>query len=84
MSFVKRKKEKKKPCNNPKTHTIKCTENSVLGSTPILEDDNASTNVSISAYDNDEFSEGFSDESQVKKNLGTRRKIKFQEEALHL
>jgi hypothetical protein len=27
---------------------------------------------------------GVSDERQVKKNLGTRRKIKFQEEALQL
>ena len=34
--------------------------------------------------DNDEFSEGGSDERQVKKNLRTRRKINFQEEALHL
>jgi hypothetical protein len=33
-----------------------------LGSIPNLEDDNASTNVSINDNDNDEFSEGVSDE----------------------
>ena len=32
----------------------------------------------------DEFSEGVSDEREVKKNLGTKRKINFQEETLHL
>jgi len=55
---------------------------SVLRSTRNLEDGNASTNVSIN--DNDEFSEGVSDERQVKKNLGTKRKINSQEEASHL
>jgi hypothetical protein len=59
-------------------------EDSALGSTPNLEDDSASTNVSINDNDNDEFSEGGSDGSQVKKNLETRTKINFQEEALHL
>ena len=38
----------------------------------------------INGNDNDEFSEGVSDERQVEKNLGTKRKINFQEEALHL
>jgi len=52
---------------------------SVLGSTPNLEDCNASTNVSINDTDNDKYSEGVSDEHQVKKNLGTKRKINFQE-----
>jgi hypothetical protein len=44
-----------------------------LGVPPNLEDGNASTNVSINDNDNDEFSEGASDEHQVKKNLGTKR-----------
>jgi hypothetical protein len=35
---------------------------SYLGSIPNLEDDNASTNVSINDNDNDEVSEGVSDE----------------------
>jgi len=63
---------------------VLAAEDSALGSTPNLEDDNASTNVSINDNDSDEFSEGGFDERQVKKNLGTRRKINFQEEALHL
>jgi hypothetical protein len=57
---------------------------SVLGSARNLEDGNATTNVSINDNDNDELSEGGSDERQVKKNLGTKRKIKFQDEALNL
>ena len=57
---------------------------SVPGSTPNLEDGNASTNVSINDNYNDESSEGVSDEHQVKKNLGTKRKINIQEEALYL
>ena len=63
---------------------VPAAEESALGSTPNLEDDNASTKVSINDNDNDEFSEGVSDERQAKKNLGTKRKINFQEEALHL
>ena len=58
--------------------------NQPLGVPPSLEDDNGSTNVSINDDDSDEFSEGVSDEGQVKKNLGTIRKINFQVEALHL
>ena len=57
---------------------------SVLGSTRNRGDGNAKTNVSINDNDIDEFSEGVSDERQVKKNRGTKRKINFQEEALHL
>ena len=57
---------------------------SVLGSTPNLEDDKASANVSFNDTDNDESSEGVSDEHQVQKNPGTKRKINFQEEALYL
>ena len=34
--------------------------------------------------DNNELSEGVSDEGQAKKNLGTKRKINFQEKALRL
>jgi len=68
----------------PTLSNVLAAEDSALGSTPNLEDDSASTNVSINDNDNDEFSEGGSDESQVKKNLETRRKINFQEEGLHL
>jgi hypothetical protein len=56
----------------------------VLGSTRNFEDVTASTNVSINDSDNDELSEGVSDERQVKKSLGTRKKIHFQEEALYI
>ena len=42
-------------------------EESVLGSTPSLEDANVSTNISINDNDKDEFSEGVSDERQEKK-----------------
>jgi len=59
-------------------------QESVLESTPNLKDGNASTNVSINDNDSDEFSEGISDECQIKKNLGTKRYINFQEEAFHL
>jgi len=62
---------------------VPAAEESVLGTTPNLEDDNASTNVSIKDNDSDEFSEGVADEHQPKKNLGTKRKINIQE-ALHL
>ena len=49
-----------------------------------LEDANDPANVAINDYSSDEFSDGISDERQPKKNTGTRRKINFQEEALHL
>ena len=62
------------------THSIK--QNSGWGVPPNLEDDNASTNISMN--DNNELSEGVSDEGQAKKNLGTKRKINFQEKALRL
>jgi len=68
----------------PTLSNVPVAEESVLGSTRNLEDGNASTNVSINDNDNDEFVEGVFDERQVKKNLGTKRKINFQEEALHL
>jgi hypothetical protein len=55
-----------------------------LGVPPNLEEDNVSTNVSINDSDIDDFSDGVSDERQAKKYLGTKRKISFQEEALHL
>ena len=45
---------------------------------------NAATNVSVVDNDNDEFSEGISDEHHAKENLGTKRKINFHEAALHL
>ena len=68
----------------PTLSNVLAAEDSALGCTPNLEDDNASTNVSINDNDSDEFNEGGSDESQVKKKLGTRRKINFEGEALHL
>jgi len=67
----------------PTLSNVRAAEESVIGITPNLKDDNASTNVSINDNDNDEFSEGVYDEHQAKKNLGTKRKINFQE-ALHL
>jgi len=71
---------------NPRStlSNLPAAEESVFGSTRNLEDGNASTSVTINDSDNDEFSEGVSDERQVKKNRGTKRKINFQEEALRL
>ena len=63
---------------------VPAAEESALTSTPHLQCDNASTNVSINDTDNDQFSEGLSDERQAKNNLGTKRNINFQEEASHL
>jgi len=70
----------------PTLSNVPAAEGSVLGSTRNLEDGIASTKVSINDNDNgsDEFSEGVSEERQVKKNLGTIRKINVQEEALRL
>ena len=68
----------------PTLSNVPAAEESALGSTPHLENDNVSTNVSINDNDNDEFCEGVSDERQAEKNLGTRRKITFQEKALYL
>ena len=68
----------------PTLSNVPAPEESVLGSTLNLEDGNASTNVPMNDNDNDESSEGVSDERQVKENLGTKRQIKFQKEALHL
>jgi len=68
----------------PTLSNIPAAEESVLGSTRILEDGYASTNVSINDKYSDEFSERVSDERQVKKKLGTKRKINFQEDPLQL
>jgi len=68
----------------PTQSNVPAAEKSVFGSAPNVEDGNVSTNVPINDSDNDEFSEGVSDEHQVKKNLGRKRKINFQEEDLHL
>ena len=57
----------------PTLSNVPAAEESVFESTRNFEDGNASTNVSINGNDNDEFSEGVSDECQVKKNLGTER-----------
>jgi len=67
----------------PLSH-VPATEETFLGSTRNLEGGNASTDVSINDNDSDEFSEGVSDERQIKKNLGTKRQIKYQAENLHL
>ena len=68
----------------PTPSNVPAAEESVLGSSRNFDDGNSSTNVPINDSDSDEFSEGVSDERQVKKNLGTKRKINFQEETLHL
>jgi len=68
----------------PTLSNVPVAEESFLGSTQNFEGGNDSTNVLINDSDNDEFSEGVSDECQVKKNLGTKRKINFQQEVLHL
>ena len=68
----------------PTLPNIPAAEESVLGSTRNLEDGYASTNVSINHKYSDTFSEGVSDERQVKKNLGTKRKINFQSDPLQL
>jgi len=68
----------------PTLSNVPAAEESVLGSNRNLADGNASRNVPINDNGNDEFSEGVSDERHVKKNLGTKRKINFQEKALHL
>jgi transcription antitermination factor NusG len=64
----------------PTLSNIPAAEESVLGSTRNLEDGYVSTNVSM----NDKLSEGVSDERKVKKNVGTKRKINFQEDPLQL
>ena len=51
---------------------VTAAEGSALGSTPNIEDDNASTNDSINDNNSDEFSEGISDEDQAQKSLGTK------------
>jgi len=66
----------------PTLSNAPAAEEYVLGITRNFTDGIASTNVSIN--DNDEFSEGISGERQVRKNLGTKRQINFQEEALYL
>ena len=68
----------------PTLSNVPADEESVLGSTRNFEHGNASTNISINDNDNDEFSEGVSHDRQVKKNLGIKRQINFQDEALHL
>jgi len=66
----------------PTLSNVPAAEESVFESTRNFEDGNASTNVPINDSDNDDVIEGVSDERQVKKNLGTKIKINFQEEAL--
>ena len=47
---------------------------------PILEDGNASANVSINNNDNEEFIEGVSDERQAKKKSRDKKKEIFKKE----
>ena len=68
----------------PTLSNVPAAEESALGSTQNFEQSIALTNVSINDNNNDEFSEGGSNERQVKKNVGTKRQINFREEALHL
>jgi len=68
----------------PTLSDVPVAEESALGSTPKLEDDNTSTNVSINDNDIGEFSEGISGEHQPKRDIGTKRGISSQAEALHL
>jgi hypothetical protein len=63
---------------------VPATEESVLGVSRNLQHGNASTNISLYDNDSDEFIEGVPDERQVNKYLGTKRKINFQGEDLHL
>ena len=79
MSFVNAVMNPRRTLSN-----VPAAEESVIGSTRNFEDGNASTYVPNNDSDNDEFCEGVSDERQVQKNLGTKRKIKCREEALHL
>jgi hypothetical protein len=51
----------------PTLSNVPAAEESVLGSTRKPEGGNASTCVSINDNDNDEFSEGVSDERQIKR-----------------
>jgi hypothetical protein len=67
----------------PTLSDVPAAEESPLGSIPNLEHGNASTYVSIN-NENDGFSEGFPMNPKQTKNLGTKRKMNSQEEALHL
>jgi len=76
--------EKTVMIQRPTLLNVPAAEESAFWSTPNLEDDNASSNISTNDNEYGEFVKGISDEQQAKKNLGTNRKINFQEEALHL
>jgi hypothetical protein len=58
--------EKTVMIQRPTLSNVPATGESACGSTHNLEDDNASTNVSVNDSDNDEFIEGVSDEHQAK------------------
>ena len=55
-----------------------------MGVLPSFEDEKISINASINDIENDIFTESVSEERRPKKNLGTKRKMNFQEEALEL
>jgi len=68
----------------PTLSNVPAAEESVLGNTRNFEDGNASTNIPINDSDNDEFSEGVSDERQEKsrdkdKDKLSRRSFTFGE-----
>jgi hypothetical protein len=67
----------------PSLSNVPAAGDSALGSAPNVAGGNVSASVAINVNDDDELSEGVSDGRQVKKNIGTRRKINFKEEALH-
>jgi len=58
----------------PTLTNVLAAEKSVLGNTRNFEDGTASTNVWINDSDNNEFSEGVSDERQVKKKSRDKSK----------
>jgi hypothetical protein len=63
---------------------VPAVEELACGSSPSFDDKSASTNDSINDIENNEFSESVSEESRPTKNLGTKRKMNIQEEALDL
>jgi hypothetical protein len=67
----------------PTSSDVPAFEELACGSTPNFDDENTSTNASINDTENDEFSESVTEYCRPKKNLGTKRKMNFQE-ALNL
>jgi hypothetical protein len=68
----------------PASSNVPAVEELTCGSSPSFDDESTSTNASINDTENDEFSESVSEECRPKKNVGTKIKMNFQEEALDL